>query len=148
MNIRISKIKVSYLHNFYKIYLEDTNYTCFLSSPFSIVIIFIVPQSLHFTLRSFTFQKAEEVFEKAREYNRSKGYVESLSKAYINYNEPLPQRKYERFLNQVTNPDTGAWNTMKYLKATNQVARGIESEFDDVSYPRIELYQLFIISIL
>ena len=33
-------------------------YTCFLSSPFSIVTVFIVPQFLHLTLRSLTFQKA------------------------------------------------------------------------------------------
>jgi hypothetical protein len=37
------------------------DYTCFLSSPFSTVIVFIVPQSLHFTLRSLTFQKARGV---------------------------------------------------------------------------------------
>jgi hypothetical protein len=89
------------------------------------------------------FHKAAEVFEKAREYNRSHGIDENLSKRYINYSKPLEQRKIERFLNRVTNVDTNEWNTMTYLKATNQVARGIETEYDNVKYPRIELYQLY-----
>jgi hypothetical protein len=87
------------------------------------------------------FRKAEEVFEKARSFNRSKGYDEQLSKAYIRYEKPFQQRIYERWLAQVTNPDTGQFNTMKMLKTAGIVARG-ESEFDNKTYPRIELFQL------
>jgi hypothetical protein len=88
------------------------------------------------------FRKAEEVFEKAREYNRSHGFDERLSKAYTNYSKPLAQKSYERFLDSVTNVDTGEWNTIKYLRATKQISRVIESEFEDVSYPRVELLKI------
>jgi hypothetical protein len=88
------------------------------------------------------FKKADEVFQQARQFNRDHGISDEVSKQYINYSKPLPQREYERFLNQVTNEDTGAWNTMSYLKATNQVSRKIESEFDGVVYPKVEILKI------
>jgi hypothetical protein len=88
------------------------------------------------------FKKADEVFQQARQFNRDHGISDEVSKQYINYNKPLPQREYERFLNQCTNEDTGAWNTMSYLKATNQVSRKIESEFDGVIYPKVEILKI------
>jgi hypothetical protein len=88
------------------------------------------------------FKKADEVFQQARQFNRDHGISDEVSKQYINYSKPLPQREYERFLNQCTNEHTGAWNTMSYLKATNQVSRKIESEFDGVVYPKVEILKI------
>ena len=88
------------------------------------------------------FKKAEAVFQQAYDYNRSNGISKDLEKQYVSYTKPMHQRKYERFLNQVINPDTGEWNTIKFLRASKQISRSISSEFEDREYPRVELYTI------
>jgi hypothetical protein len=88
------------------------------------------------------FKKVDAVFQKAYDDNRSKGISKELEKQYISYTKPMQQKSYERFLNRVINPDTGEWYNIKFLRASKQISKSIDSEFEGREYPRVELYNI------
>jgi hypothetical protein len=88
------------------------------------------------------FKKADAELQKAHDYNQSKGISKELERQYISYIKPMQQKSYERFLHSVINDDTGEWYNIKYLRATKQISKSIESEFEDREYPRVELYRI------
>jgi hypothetical protein len=88
------------------------------------------------------FKIAESVIEEARKFNREHGIDEQTSKANVVFTKTNQQKKYERWLKQVRNPDTGRFYTMEFLKA-KQIVAGLDSPYDGIQYPRREMFQLY-----
>ena len=88
------------------------------------------------------FRIVESVIEEARKFNQEHGIDEQTSKANVVFTKTNRQKKYERWLKQVRNPDTGRFYTMEFLKAKQLVA-GLDSPYDGIQYPRREMFQLY-----
>jgi hypothetical protein len=94
------------------------------------------------TLLLQRFKRADAELQKAHDHNSSKGISKELERQYISYTKPQAQQKYERFLHSVINPDTGEWYDIKFLRATKQLNKSIDSDFEGRTYPRVELYRI------
>jgi hypothetical protein len=85
--------------------------------------------------------RAEEIIEKAKEFNRNSGLPEELMEAYIPYTEPSYKKKYLNFLKDCTSERNDKFWTMKSLKAASLVPDD-DTPLDDITYPRRELFNL------
>jgi hypothetical protein len=87
------------------------------------------------------FRIAESVIEEARKYNKEHGIDEQTSNANVVFTK-TNKKKYERWLRQVRNPDTGRFYTMEFLKA-KQIVSSLATPYDGIQYPRREMFQLY-----
>jgi hypothetical protein len=88
------------------------------------------------------YTRAEEIIEKAKEFNRKNGLPEELMSPYIDYTMPAGKEKYLNWLKDVTSEHNGKFYDMKTLKAAGFVSDE-DTPLDDIQYPRRELFQLY-----
>lgn len=88
------------------------------------------------------YTKAEEIIEKAEEFNRKSGLPEELMTAYINYTVPSGKEKYLNWIAECTSEQNGKFWNMNMLRAAAHISDE-ETERDNVEYPRRELFQLY-----
>jgi hypothetical protein len=88
------------------------------------------------------FRIVGETIEVAKIFNQEHGIDDATSRANAVLTKTNKQKKYERWLRQVRNPDTGRFYTMEFLKAKQLVA-GLDSPYDGIQYPRREMFQLY-----
>jgi hypothetical protein len=88
------------------------------------------------------FRITESVIEEARKYNKEHGIDEQTSNANVVFTKTNRQKKYERWLKQVRNPDTGRFYSMEFLKA-KQLVSSLATPYDGIQYPRREMFQLY-----
>jgi hypothetical protein len=88
------------------------------------------------------YTRAEELIEKAKEFNRKSGLPEELMEAYINYTEPAGKEKYLNWIKDCTSERNNKFWDMNMLKSAAFVSDE-DTPLDQNSYPRRELFQLY-----